>query len=59
MVDVVLSGKEVSQEVREGLRLKIQEMRGQGYTSFKPGLIIVQVRNIRDSRRFKREVAKI
>ena len=59
MVSVVLSGKEVSQEGREGLRLKIQEMRGQGYTSFKPGLIIVQVRNIRDSRRFKREVAKI
>ena len=59
MVGVVLSGKEVSQEVREGLRLKIQEIWGQGYTSFKPGLIIVQVRNIRDSRRFKREVAKI
>ena len=44
MVGVVLSGKDLSAEVREGLKKQVEELKNND-PKFKAGLVIVQVRN--------------
>merc|ERR1719211_610421 len=48
MVGVVLSGKDLSAEVREGLKKQVEEFKNND-PNFKPGLVIVQVGGREDS----------
>ena len=43
MVGVVLSGKDLSAEVREGLKKQVEELKNND-PNYKAGLVIVQVR---------------